>query len=272
MDTNGTTDDNPVTPGNDLKRRARETYNDYLTKGLVMKSWAVSEQSILVYCQTYSRICLAIASIIVFGSLSVPFLVGKRIQGVDPFQFVTFAWLLAGAFLVGAKGHYVTDWPWHDFLSGQVLCRSVSELADFCALNPQVVLFYLLHNEVRNPLVFRGPFVEPFAKRGESGTGFNVDVPLKHSTALGMGFVVLKVVWKDEEYLLIVDGRDEPVRDGRDVYASLEGNQSCSIKNKEIKPRNEEVTKLKRKEWKARNEGRGLYRVLGQYCNERKFG
>ena len=124
----------------------------------------------------------------------MPFLVGERIPGVDPFQFVTFGWLLAGAFLVGAKSRYVENWPWHDFLRGQIVCRSVSELAVASRVKKQAVLLYLLHHEFRNPLVFRGPYHGVFRRRAKSGTeGFNIDVPVGHATVLAAGFIVLEV-------------------------------------------------------------------------------
>src|ERR1700759_4739172 len=110
-----------------LKRNALRTFQEYKNRKGEIESWAIIEDSIRELTRKYSGIVLTIAILIIGGSLAVPFLVGQRISGVDPFQFVTFGWLLAGAFLVGAKSRYVESWPWHDFLRGHIICRSVSE-------------------------------------------------------------------------------------------------------------------------------------------------
>ncbi|KAF1807839.1 hypothetical protein P152DRAFT_384734, partial [Eremomyces bilateralis CBS 781.70] len=120
------------------------------------ESWAICENSVRIKTTKYSTVVLAVAIVIILGSLCVPFLVGEKIEGVDPFQFVTFGWLLAGAFLIGAKSRYVEEWPWHDFLRGQIICRSVSELAHASRLKEQTILLYLLQNEFKKPLMFRG--------------------------------------------------------------------------------------------------------------------
>ena len=177
-----------------LKRNALNTFREYKNRKAEIKSWTVTEDSVRVRTTKYSSIVLTVAILILGGSLAVPFLVGQRIPGVDPFQFVTFGWLLAGAFLVGAKSRYVENWPWHDFLRGQMVCRSVSELAVASRVKKQAVLLYLLHQEFRNPLVFRGPYHGVFRQRAKFGShGFNIDVPVGHATVLAAGFIVLEV-------------------------------------------------------------------------------
>src|ERR1700760_3776836 len=105
----------------DLRRKALDLFNEYKRGKSEQDSWTISEDTIRVKTTKYSTVVLTIAIVIILGSLCVPFLVGEKIKGVDPFQFVTFAWLLSGAFLVGAKSRYVEEWPWHDFLRGQII-------------------------------------------------------------------------------------------------------------------------------------------------------
>ena len=178
----------------DLKRKAQETFEEYKNQKLEILHWTVTEDSVRVHTIKYSSIILIIAVAIIGGSLSIPFLVGKRITGVDPFQFVPFSWLLAGAFLVGAKSRYVENWPWHDFLRGQVVCRSVSELAEASSVTKQAVLPYLIHHEFQNRLIFRGPYHGVFRQRSESGiVGFSIDVAVDHATVIAAGFIVLEL-------------------------------------------------------------------------------
>lgn len=178
-----------------LKKSALKTYKQYKSRQAEIQDWDVTEDSVLVRTKKYSGVVLTVAMAIIGGSLSVPFLVGERIPGVDPFQFVTFGWLLAGAFLVGAKSRYVESWPWHDFLRGQIVCKTVSELAVASRVKKQAVLLYLLHKEFQNPLLFRGPYHGVFRRRAGSGwtDGFSIDVPVAHATVLAAGFIVLEV-------------------------------------------------------------------------------
>lgn len=187
---------------------------EYKARKSEVKSWTVTEDSVRVRTTKYSSTVVTIALAIIGGSLSVPFLVGNGITGVDPFQFVTFGWLLAGAFLVGAKSRYVENWPWHDFLRGQIVCRSVSELSVASRVGKQAVLLYLLHHEFRNPLVFRGPYHGVFRRQAESSTkGFNIDAPTGHATVLAAGFIVLEVFEIDEEerkvHTILQDTRED---------------------------------------------------------------
>ena len=181
-------------PELDLKRNAIKILRDYEIKKAEIKSWTVTEDSVRVGTAKYSGAVLTIAFAIIGGSLVVPFVVKEDIPGVDPFQFVTFGWLLAGAFLVLTKSRYVENWPWHDFLRGQVVCQSVSELAVASRVPEQTVLLYLLHHEYKNPILFRGPYHGVFRRQANKGTlGFNIDVPTRHATVLAAGFIVLEI-------------------------------------------------------------------------------
>jgi hypothetical protein len=183
-----------------LKRNAIRVLKEYKSRKAEIKSWAITDDSVRVRTTKYSSSVLTIAITIIAFCLSIPFWVGDKITAVDPFQFVTFGWLLAGAFLVGAKSRYVENWPWHDFLRGQIVCRSVSELAVASRVKKQGVLLYLLHHEYRNPLVFRGPYHGVFSRQVASGKeGFSIDVPTEHATVLAAGFIVLEVFETDKE-------------------------------------------------------------------------
>jgi hypothetical protein len=260
----------------ELRKKALELLNDYKRGKSEQESWAICENSVRVKTTKYSTIVLTVAIVIILGSLCVPFLVGEKINGVDPFQFVTFAWLLAGAFLIGAKSRYVEEWQWHDFLRGQITCRSVSELAHASQLKEQTILLYLLQNEFKKPLTFRGAFIGPFgqSRRSESGNdAFNVDVALDHATALAAGFIVLKVWNRDGSHLLFHDTRDDANGDGKNlVYKGFESNNANSGKKKDLKERQgrrgrqrSEFFKLDWVIFKYRE-------VLGHYVGDCQFG
>lgn len=197
-----------------LKKNAIKVLRDYQAKTGEFKTWAVTEDSVRVRTPTYSFIVLTVGIGIIAGALTVPFLVKEGIPGVDPFQFVTFGWLLAGAFLVLAKSRYVENWPWHDFLRGQIVCRSVSELAVASRVKEQAVLLYLLHYEFRNPLVYGGPYHGIFRRRAKGGArGFDINVPTSHAAVLAAGFIALEFLPIDSgEYTDV--GEHTDARDG----------------------------------------------------------
>ncbi len=105
-----------------------------------MDKWVVSEHSITINCRGYVSVVIGVCLLIVCGGMAVPFAVGTRIRGVDPFQITTFAWLTAGFIAVLAKSRYVSEWPWHDFLRGHVVCRSVGDVCDVTGIDSQTVL------------------------------------------------------------------------------------------------------------------------------------
>jgi len=188
-----------------------------------MLKWDVRTSEIVLYCRTYVRCIQALATTLVLGGLAVPFSVGERITGVDPFQIATYTWLLAGFFLIAAKSFYVDDWPWNDFLHGHVKCHSVSDLSEVSGIDPQIVLLFLLRNEWNNLLVTDGPYNGMFSrtieKRGRKNRekdkettvivrqGFSIDEPLHVYTMLASGIVPLKVRDGHGEHLICIDGR-----------------------------------------------------------------
>jgi len=193
-----------------LKRNAIKVLRDYQSKTGEIKTWTVTEDSVRVRTAKYSYIVLTVALGIIGGSLTVPFVVKKGLpEQIDPFQFVTFGWLVAGAFLVLAKSRYVENWPWHDFLRGQMVCRSVSELAVASRVKEQAVILYLLHHEFRNPLVFGGPYPGVFRQRTATGArGFDINVPTGHATVLAAGFIVHQFRAKDAEEHIVTAERE----------------------------------------------------------------
>ena len=237
-----------------------------------IKHWVVFENSIMVHCRMYSISALATAFVIIFGTISVPFLIQERMKGVDPFQWVTFAWLVAGAFLVGAKSRFSETWPWHDFVRGQILCKSLKQLAKVSGIDSQTILLYLLHNEMTNPVVFQGPYKTIF-RENLSISGFSIDEAIKHSTIVAAGFMVLKVIVFDTnytKYLLFEDIRDEPSNESKKTGKQLVyeiAQEPHSTRPSRMRHRGiDEILKLKKMEI-SRD-----HLVLGQYAEESRFG
>lgn len=172
-----------------------------------MDNWTIAEDSITIQCRGYVRTVITVALLVVCGGMAIPFSVGSRIRGVDPFQITTFAWLLAGFIAVVAKSRYVNEWPWHDFFHGHVVCRSIKDVCDVTGLDPQLVLAYLLLEEKDTTLRARGPYNGMFSRVSKDGTGFAIDEPAKTSTMLESGFIVLKVLNAFGEHLVCLDAR-----------------------------------------------------------------
>jgi hypothetical protein len=193
-------------------KKEAQVVQQYLEDEKIMRGWIFAETSVTVKCRGYIVSVMAICSVILGAGLAVPFTVQNRIVGVDPFQITTFAWLLVGVVLIVAKTRYVTEWPWHDFLHGRVVCQSVSDLADVTGVDSQMILTKLLYNERNTTLVTRGPYNGMFSRRAEaneaSGSdGFSIDVAVQLSTMLASGFVILKVLSSSGEHLITLDVR-----------------------------------------------------------------
>jgi hypothetical protein len=231
-----------------------------------INSWVKSEDSVMVHCRTYSSVALAIALLIVFGSISIPFLIQERMKGVDPFQWVTFAWLFAGAFLVGAKSRFDENWPWHDFLKGQILCQGVKQLEKVSGVDSQTILLYFLKNESKYPFSFRGPYKSIFYNCS-STFGFNIDVRIKHSTMLAAGFMLLKVTKEgkeDREYLLFEDIRDSS-------FKGEEERLVCELPRKIHKTKTSWGGYRSGGKLKFQKQKFSYKRALGQYAKEIDF-
>lgn len=150
---------------------------------------------------------IAIAVIIVSGGMAVPFVVGTRIKGVDPFQIAAYSWVVAGFIAVIAKSRYVSEWPWHDFLRGHVVCRSVKNVCNVTRINSQVVLMYLFLEESMNTLRTRGPYNGMFERKAEGSDRFAIDEAAHLSTMLASGYIILKVLNEFGEHLICLDVR-----------------------------------------------------------------
>jgi hypothetical protein len=210
--------DEKVSP--DAKREV-QVVQQYLKEEKIMRGWIFAETSVTVKCRGYIIAVMTICSVVLSGGLAVPFTVHGRITGVDPFQITMFAWLIIGVILIVAKTRYVTEWPWHDFLHGRVVCQSVSDLADVTGVDSQMILTKLLYNERNTTLVTRGPYNGMFSRRADApgSEGFSIDVAAQLSTMLASGFIILKVLSSSGEHLITLD-----VRKGTDLdYASHDG-------------------------------------------------
>ena len=250
-----------------------------------MDTWAVSEDVITIKCRPYVVTIILLAALALFGGMSVPFVVGTRIRGVDPFQITTFAWLVSGFFVILAKSRYVNEWPWHDFLRGRVVCRSIKDVCDVTGIDTQVVLMNLLHEERENPLTTKGPYNGMFGRRSGDAHGFSIDVPVQLLTMLASGFVVLKVVNEKGEHLLCLDvrkgvegvgtsalendqnlscmdiGKDE-MQTAFDATASR---SAWSTMNRFTKAKQEKVIRLSAHDFRYN-------KVLGLYIRDSRFG
>ncbi|KAL6718971.1 hypothetical protein ACLMJK_003206 [Lecanora helva] len=190
-----------------------------------MNGWDISEDSITIHCRRYVIAVIILAVVLLLIGMSVPFIVGERIKGVDPFQITTFSWIIAGFVVLVAKAQYVNTWLWHDFLQGRVVCRSVSDVCAVTRIDPQLVLMNLLHEERENTLTTRGPFNGMFSRKSEnSGVGFAIDESVRLVTMLASGFVILKVVNEMGEHLLCVD-----VRKGVEGVGTLKNSYEKSL-------------------------------------------
>src|SRR5277367_1502261 len=139
--------------------------------------------------------------------MAIPFAVGTRIRGVDPFQITTFAWVLAGFIAIVAKSRYVSEWPWHDFLRGHVICRSIKDVCDVTSMYSQMVLMYLLLEERDKTHRTKGPYNGMFSRKAEDKTGFAIDEATRLSTMLASGYILLKVLNEHGEHLICLDIR-----------------------------------------------------------------
>ncbi|KAF2204159.1 hypothetical protein GQ43DRAFT_460999 [Delitschia confertaspora ATCC 74209] len=207
-------------PPSDPKKEKKN--HDILTRCVL------SEDSIAVDCKQYVWSILAIAGLFVAGGMAIPFTVQSKIRGVDPFQMTTFIWVVTGFFIIVCKSWKVTEWPWHDFLSHRVVCKSVSDLSYVTGLDPQVILSYLLQEERRNILLTRGPYNGMFTSKTEND-GFAIDEPPHLSTMLHSGFVLLKVANEKGEHLVCMD-----VRKGAGAANCLKGMTESFLARKDI--------------------------------------
>lgn len=265
---------------------------DYQANTPEMSKWVISASSITVNCRKYATIVQVAVVILILGALSLPFTVRDRIPGVDPFQMTLFVWLLCGASLIIAKSRYVSSWPWHDFLRGWVVCRTISDLSDVSGVDPQVILLFLLHNEWSSFLVSDGPYNGMFVrktavrsvsetkneeKRNETMThqqGFSIDVPVHLITMLTSGFVVLKARNSSGEHLICIDGRkgtwDAAMQERRGHWLTCPGFNRDGLENVQGSGIKEEDTS--KKIHILRRVHFTWTKILGIYIKDARFG
>ncbi|KAM0545762.1 hypothetical protein ACHAPJ_011186 [Fusarium lateritium] len=150
-----------------------------------VRRWAVEEHAISVSCLPYTVSIMSGCTVLVLGGLLAGFLVGSRIDGVDPFNLTMFAWIIAGFIILVSKSVRVAEWTWRDFLKGRVTCRTVRELASVTNLDEQDIIMHLLASEKQIPLVLRGPYNNVFSNTGADG--FSVDVKPNIGYYIGWG-------------------------------------------------------------------------------------
>ncbi|EEP79627.1 predicted protein [Uncinocarpus reesii 1704] len=176
----------------DKLRRDREKAMERVKEGMdAMSQWTMDEKSIIVPSAWYSWSVLSVCGVLVAGGLAIGLSVETRIRGVDPFNIAIFCWALAGFVMVVAKSVRVENWPWRDFLLGQVVCRSITELHAVTGADAQLILALLLRFESRIQLHTRGPFHTVFSRKADDG--FSIDEPMKTSTLIDGGLVFVRV-------------------------------------------------------------------------------
>ena len=154
----------------DIDQGIMKKTQDYDSAVKQMEAWKITPTYIKVDCCKYVISVYAVPVLLVLGRLAIPVSVQSRIRGVDPFQITFFIWITSGFILVLAKNRYVSNWPWHDFLKGKVVCRSLSDLADVSSVHTQAMLRYLLHKEWKTLLVTCGPYNGLFRRRCDERT------------------------------------------------------------------------------------------------------
>jgi hypothetical protein len=249
-----------------------------------MKKWVIAEDSITIDCQLYAWIVMITASMIICAGIAIPFVVRDRIRGVDPFQITIFTWMVAGFIIVLAKGRYVSEWPWHEFLHGKVICCSIKEVCDVTRIEEQTILMFLLLNERKIILRTRGPFNGMFkqpAKEGEGGN-FSINRPVHISTMMASGFIVLKTLSVFNEDIVCLDARQggENIRPRSSAerlcwltpedleHRELEEGQlslHSSPRRVDAKPGDETVKRIFRRKLR-------VDRILGMYVGDSFFG
>ncbi|KAK4466127.1 hypothetical protein QBC42DRAFT_302934 [Cladorrhinum samala] len=174
-----------------------------------MNKWLIDENSVTVACRRYVAGVMLAALALGAGGLTIGFTVGERIQGVDPFNLATYAWVLAAFVMLICKAVLVEHWSWSDFLQFNVRCKSVSELAATAQMDEQVIIAKLLHDDCGDGiLVTRGPFNSVFRRQaGNSEDGFSINVKIKPSTLILSGLAPLKVVTPRGHAIVCLDHR-----------------------------------------------------------------
>lgn len=253
---------------------------DYNLKRGEMKDWVIAEDSITISVRPYVSISVLIAFIVLCGGIAIPFVVRDRITGVDPFQITLFCWLVAGFIVLVAKGRYVNEWPWHEFLHGHVICCSLKEVCDATNINDQTVLMYLLLGEWQTVLRTRGPHNSMFKRRTPNGDGgFAINRPIHISTMMASGYLIVQVVNLFGKHLICLDTRKGNASINlrasaeRLAYLDLEGNEYLESEDEKATPTSQKNKGDRSTRVKKLEISRVIVdRIIGAYVGDSYFG
>ena len=134
---------------------------------------------------------MVIAALLAVGEIAVGVTLKTRLSGVGPFNITTYSWVLAAYMMLIRKSLRFGDWPWHDFLRLQVLCKSVSELEAVTGFDAQLILARVVHEESINRLTTRGPYNCVFSRRSDAADGFSIVKAMNLNTVLLCGFIMV---------------------------------------------------------------------------------
>ncbi|EPE04849.1 hypothetical protein F503_00003 [Ophiostoma piceae UAMH 11346] len=183
----------------DIKQRRYREMNERLREATAqMANWTIGPHSITINDNWYCRTTFTAISLLVLGALALIFIAGRQpLAGVDRPNLVVLVWTAAGFLMAYVKSTRVEAWPWHDFLRGQVVCRSISEIHAVTKINPQTLLAVLLWNANSMTISLRtsGPFCSLFGEH-ESG-GFDIDIAPLNDTAMAGGHLFVVVSTHD---------------------------------------------------------------------------
>jgi hypothetical protein len=240
-----------------------------------MKEWVLATTTVTVRCKFFVTLILSFCALLVIGALILPFFVKDKLPGVDPFQITTFTWLVVGVILVTAKGRYVKEWPWHDFVHGRVVCGSITDLADVTRVDKQIILMKLLHEERAIALLTKGPYNGMFDKKSDPpAEGFAIDEPVRVSTMLASGFIVLKVVSNQGEHLICLDARKKSGVDYADSNAPKLMYLSCDEipSNEAEDTAGQKSSKTSKTVLHLSRNGIGWHKLIGLFVGDAVFG
>ncbi|EFX00229.1 hypothetical protein CMQ_7231 [Grosmannia clavigera kw1407] len=179
---------------NILKTKRRQNYDDtnqkYEQALEQVGEWTIDRNCNTITSVWYSYAVLGLVGLLIMGGLGLMAL-GQRITGVDPSNLTVLLWTAAGFIMVYLKSRHVENWPWRDFMQGQVVCHSISEVVSVTKIDPQILIAVLMRNETRMHLEKSGPFEMLFECRDTKG--FSIDVPPLVTTAMAGGRIFVRV-------------------------------------------------------------------------------
>lgn len=152
---------------------------DYEKHRKKIEAWQISDSSVTVRRPWY------VAGILILcAGVALAFSVPMGLLAGDPLQNFYCTTAVIGMILFVAKSAWMSDWRWHDFLRGRVVCRSVSEVAAVARVDAQVVLLRLLDHARVSRFDTQGPFNVVFRslerQRAARDGGYGTDRREKH--------------------------------------------------------------------------------------------